>query len=145
MSATAADRIRSRGLKLTAQRRLVLEAVESAGGRHLSADDVFNQVCKQYPGFQRSTAYRVLDQLQACGLLHQSRIGNAPAKYHAGESHNHLICVECGLEIDIASGPFLDVLQRQTAAPGFEFLDAEIVVRGVCGNCRTVSVHGRRQ
>src|SRR5690348_11235276 len=57
-----ADELRSRGLRLTAQRQLVLEAVFALG--HATPDQIHAQVSKTAAGVNITTVYRTLELLE---------------------------------------------------------------------------------
>jgi Fur family ferric uptake transcriptional regulator len=61
-----ADVLRSRGLRLTAQRQLVLEAVHALG--HSTPDQVHARVSETAAGVNITTVYRTLELLEELGL-----------------------------------------------------------------------------
>jgi len=59
---------RKLGLSLTAQRRLVLEAI-CAREDHPTADLICNDVRSRLPEISRTTVYRILDTLVRTGMI----------------------------------------------------------------------------
>src|SRR6186713_2914764 len=67
----AGDRLRARGLRSTAQRRTVIEALATADGHVTGAELV--ERCRQVdPATTPSTVYRTLDVLEGLGLVSHS-------------------------------------------------------------------------
>ncbi len=53
--------IRAAGLRWTQQRRLILQTLRQAGGRHMTAEEVWRAVSVQHATLNRSTVYRSLE------------------------------------------------------------------------------------
>ena len=91
-----AEVLRARGLRLTAQRQLVLEAVYRLG--HATPDQVHAAVSKTAAGVNITTVYRTLELLEELGLVTHAHLSHGAPTYHAvGEDqHVHLVCRACG-------------------------------------------------
>ena len=133
----AAQRIRDSGLRLTVQRQLVLGVLDEAGGEHLSADDVYERIVGRQPSFQRSTAYRVLDQLCDAGLVRQGYVGGSVARFHVGDHHHHILCVRCGAVDDLSAADIAADARALAEPRGYAYVDAEVVIRAICAACHT--------
>ena len=105
--------LREKGLRLTPQRELVLNAVRQLG--HATPEEVAEQVKKTHPGINLSTVYRNLETLENVGLVQHTHLGHGGATYHAAEemTHLHLVCGKCGsvgdAPIEVAA-PFVNSL-----------------------------------
>ena len=136
---TPARLIRGAGLRLTPQRTLVVEVLAEAAPAHVSADDVWRAVSARWSGINRSTVYRVLEQLTELGLVAQHRHGGSAARYelHRGETHHHhLRCSSCGAIADLESED-LSVLERRVRKRlGFLLADVGQTLEGTCAACR---------
>lgn len=95
-SSTLADQLRARGLRLTTQRQLVLEAVHALG--HATPDQVHAEVSKKAAGINITTVYRTLELLEELDLVAHTHLSHGAPTYHAvGEQqHAHLVCHTCG-------------------------------------------------
>ena len=131
--------LRAVGLRVTAPRLAVLEAVR--GGGHLDADAIA-AVCRgRLGGISRQAVYDNLHALLAAGLVRRIEPANAPALYEArvGDNHHHLICGRCGRveDVDCAAGqrPCLEPVP----AHGFLVEEAEVTFWGVCPACRAAA------
>lgn len=63
-------RFRKAGFKLTLPRQAILN-VFAENPKHLSAEEIFLSVHKNYPGIGLATVYRNLDLLPQMGLIFQ--------------------------------------------------------------------------
>ncbi|HEV2236113.1 MAG TPA: Fur family transcriptional regulator [Ktedonobacterales bacterium] len=131
------ETLRRRGHRMTAQRQMVLRALEESG-HHLSAEEICQRIQAQYPTMSLSTVYRTLDLLVELGLVLEARLGSERRVYElAGEvgEHCHLICRACGAvghprEMDLAR------LRAQLASEtGYAALALDLVATGLCPRC----------
>lgn len=96
------DKLRSRGFRLTKQRRAIMEAVQRER-RHLTAEEIAADVLRHEPHVNRATIYRTLRWLCEVGLLRSIDIGDGRRRFEAANEHehHHLICRACGGELKI--------------------------------------------
>lgn len=132
-----AARLKDRGWRLTAQRRVVAEVL--AGDHvHLTADEVYGRAQERLPEISLATVYNTLNELVSMGEVLEVATGDGPKRYDPNTtvSHHHLHCVSCGALRDVnpvgADRLELPAVQRH----GFELLDVDIVFRGRCPDCR---------
>jgi len=121
------------GYRLTPQRMMVLSAIESSD-RHISAEEIFTQVVAKYAHVNISTVYRTLELLKRLGLVTETDLGGGQVRYHSAEKghHHHLICRECGANIDLeesALSPLKKTLLRE-----YKFV-ADLRHLGIFGRC----------
>jgi len=128
---------RHRGVRLTAQRRQVLEIL-SEQPRPLGAYEILERLMRQLPGAKPPTVYRALAFLQAQGLVHRLESLNAfvsclhPAHAHAGQ---FLICSDCGRVQELEDAAVESTLDRAVGASGFQAESRVIEVTGRCARC----------
>lgn len=131
-----ASAVRAAGLRWTPQRQLILQTLRQAGGRHLTADDVWNAVSKQYASLNRSTVYRVLETLTGIGLVRQTRLGGDAVHFELeGNAHHHLVCVGCGQIEEIAGKEVAPLSRRLLDRHGFRVGDSLLTIEGLCRTC----------
>jgi Fe2+ or Zn2+ uptake regulation protein len=135
----AAAALRRSGYRVTPQRLAVAKALAEAG-RHLSAEQVMEAVGAVVPGVSLPTIYASLEALEDAGLVQRVASGRGPALYDAGPvAHHHMVCRRCGsvvdLEAEVALEPAITGARRQ----GFDAEGAEVVVRGLCADCRAAA------
>ena len=133
-AASLLGRLRRRGLRLTAQRRVIVEAL---GGVHvhLTADEVFERAVARLPEISRATVYNTLHQLHALGEVREITLDGGPRRYdpNAAERHQHLICDRCGKIRDVV--PRGDVSLPRDQQYGFAISDIQVTFRGLCPGC----------
>jgi len=130
-----AEMLRSRGLRLTAQRQLILEAVHELG--HATPEQVHAAVREVAAGVNITTIYRTLELLERLGLVTHTHLSHGAPTYHpaGGEEHVHLVCRSCGA-VDEVEPAMLQPLAGQLARQrGFQVDIGHVALFGVCGNC----------
>ncbi|MFC2019363.1 Fur family transcriptional regulator, partial [Chloroflexota bacterium] len=65
--------LKQKGLKLTPQRRLILEIIHESRS-HLTAEEIITYVQSRVPGVNKSTIYRTLELLEELGCVFKSEI-----------------------------------------------------------------------
>lgn len=127
-------RLRDQGWRLTAQRRVIAEAL-TGEHLHLTADEVHDRARDALPEVSRATVYNTLHELVGMGELLEMTGTDGRRRYdpNVEERHHHLICVDCGQMLDVhADDPSLSEDQRH----GFELLDVQVTFRARCSACR---------
>jgi Fe2+ or Zn2+ uptake regulation protein len=90
------DVLGSKGVRITAQRRALVEVIQHAA-KHLDADDLFELARKRQPTINRATVYRTI------GLLKEFRLYRRARSYASGgreallRSHNQARTHSLGL------------------------------------------------
>jgi Fur family transcriptional regulator, ferric uptake regulator len=146
-SSSLISTLRERGYRLTPQRQLIVDILESATG-HIAPEDVYQQVYRQFPCVNRSTVYRTLDLLEELGLVAHAHLGDGAARYHRTEEagHLHLVCHECGTmiqidDLDVAA----DFLAALRARHGFVGDLTHHAIAGQCRHCAEKNPDSNRQ
>ncbi len=128
--------LKQKGLKLTPQRRLIVDIIHNAR-EHLSAEDIIAAVRLRMPGVNKSTIYRTLEILEQAGCVYKSDTNDRFIYHHAEEGHHHhLVCTRCGKTIECAEGLFHPVEQSLARHYGFAADFKHVVINGLCDSCR---------
>src|SRR5215218_7335725 len=115
MSAHATERIddtlqlvRAAGGRVTGARRAILTALVEHGDDHPTVEQIMTTVQVTSPDVAESTVYRFLDELERLGVVQPVRLGQGPTSYHFADhtDHHHLVCTECGAEVEVPSRVF---------------------------------------
>jgi Fe2+ or Zn2+ uptake regulation protein len=134
-SAAPAQLLREHGLRVTAQRLAVLEAVSR--GSHESADGVADTVRGDVGSISLQAVYDALAALVDAGLVRRIQPAGSPARFEArvSDNHHHAICRRCGRveDVDCAVGetPCLTAVDDM----GFQIDEAEVIYWGRCPTC----------
>jgi len=129
-------RLREHGFRITPQRQLVLEAVESL--RHGTPEEILVEVQRTATGVNLSTIYRTLEVLEDVGLVTHAHIGHGAPTYHAVDDdvHIHLVCDRCAtvqsVPATMATG-FVADLEKDF---GFRTDISHVSVHGLCASCK---------
>jgi Fur family ferric uptake transcriptional regulator len=135
ISSDLADVLRARGLRLTAQRQLVLEAVYGLG--HATPDQIHAQVSKTAAGVNITTVYRTLELLEELGLITHAHLSHGAPTYHpiGEDQHAHLVCRACGSVAEITP-TLLEPLARDLVAEHRFIIDiGHVALFGLCARC----------
>lgn len=122
--------LRKVGLKVTQPRIRILELLEEAGNKHVTADDIYRVLMKADEDVGLATVYRVLNQFEAAGLVvkHNFEGGQAYYELDSGDHHDHMVCVETGKVIEFSNAE-IERLQAEIAAEhGYEIEDHSLVI-----------------
>ena len=128
--------LREKGHRLTPQRMLVIEALHNAD-RHISAEELYEQLHSRYPYANISTVYRTLELLKELNLVTEADFGEGRVRYHVAEKghHHHLVCRSCGKIIDLeepALRPLKDTLLQKYS---FDADLRHLAISGKCSEC----------
>ncbi|WP_432247278.1 Fur family transcriptional regulator [Streptomyces sanyensis] len=129
-------RLRARGWRVTAQRRVVAEVLDGEHV-HLTADEVHTRAVLRLPEISRATVYNTLGELVLLGEVAELSADGRAKRYdpNAHRPHQHLVCTGCGLIRDVRpTGNPLDGLPAAQRF-GFTLSGAEVVYRGLCPSC----------
>ena len=139
-SAGTQNSLRERGIRLTRQRRILLDLIDHSG-EHLDADTLYQMAKEKDPKLNRVTVYRTLKLLKKGGLVDELDLMHYGGDQHYYETrlkreHAHVICMSCG-KVEEFFGPPLEQLRKQVESTfGFEIVLARTEVGGYCPNCQ---------
>lgn len=132
------NHLKAVGLKITTPRMRILDLLSSSGARHLSAEDIYQQLSSIDKDMSLATIYRVLTQFEAAGLVirHNFETGHSVFELNHGEHHDHLVCMKCQKVIEFQD-PIIEARQEElTKRFGFEIKEHALTIYGVCRDCR---------
>lgn len=127
--------LRGQGYRLTPQRELILQAVQTLG--HATPEQVHAQVQQSSRAVNLSTVYRTLEVLQELGLVrHTHLVDRAPTYHSIGDhEHFHLVCRNCERVISVDAGVAAQFAQLLRAEQGFSMDVGHLAVFGTCDDC----------
>jgi len=130
-------RMKASGLRLTGQRRIVAELLETAS-EHLDAESVYRLAKLKDRTIHQATVYRTLNRLKRLGLVDELDLMHVSGERHFYEVrpstlHIHLVCTACK-RVEEPDEAFWDDLKRRVESEnGFR---AEVVRVEMAGTCR---------
>jgi Fur family ferric uptake transcriptional regulator len=128
--------LRSRGLRVSAARRLVLEAFYLTE-EPLTAEQVAGGLGGRVPSSDLASVYRNLEMLEELGLVRHFHLGHGPGMYALSgtAAREYLVCESCH-SAQAVEPKALDraraAIRRQT---GWEARFTHFPVAGLCPNC----------
>jgi Fur family ferric uptake transcriptional regulator len=130
-----AEKLRERGLRLTPQRQLILEAVHELG--HATPEQIHHAVRERAAGVNITTVYRTLELLEELGLVTHTHLSHGSPTYHAAGEHQHvhLVCRNCGSIIEVDPAVLQPVTDRLRQQRGFRVDVGHVALFGVCADC----------
>ncbi len=130
--------LRDHNLPVTPQRLAVAEVV-LLRDRHLSAEEIEQELAAKDVSVGTATVYRTLDVLVRSGLVVERDFGEGFKRYESARGipqHEHLLCTVCGKVTEFRD----ERLERMTTllaeAYGFARQRHRLVIYGVCGECQ---------
>jgi Fur family ferric uptake transcriptional regulator len=131
------QQLREAGLKITAPRIKILELLEQASARHLSAEDIYKALLDSGEDIGLATVYRVLTQFETAGLVKRQNFeeGYSVFELNQGPHHDHLVCIKCG-KVDEFVDDIIETRQKNVAEKrGYHMTDHSLIIYGICSAC----------
>lgn len=128
-----------RRMRITAQRRTLLETIQEADG-HLDAATLLKLARRRDPQIDRATVYRTLDLLKKLRLVDELDLMHLNGEKHYYEArpridHVHLTCVECGRVEELTIQAFERLKREIRHKSGFEIRVTRLEIGGRCREC----------
>ena len=122
--------LRNAGLKVTHPRLRILELLEKAKPRHMTAEDIYRQLLDQGDEIGLATVYRVLTQFEAAGLVvkHNFEGGHALYELDRGDHHYHMVDMSSGLITEFESPEIVELLNRIADEHGYVLDEHSLVL-----------------
>ncbi|MBW6477541.1 MAG: ferric iron uptake transcriptional regulator [Chromatiales bacterium] len=130
--------LKDAGLKATLPRIKILDILEKAEPRHMSAEDVYKALLESGDDVGIATVYRVLTQFESAGLVfrHNFEGGHSVFELNEGEHHDHILCIKCG-KVDEFFDETIEKRQKEIARQhAYEMTDHTLTIQGICADCQ---------
>ena len=112
----AFDRCRHLGMRLSRQRRMVLDLLWTEAS-HLSARDIFERLNRQGRKIGNTSVYQNLEALQTAGVIECLDRASGRLYGYRSDPHSHLTCLESGaiedLDVELPDA-LLKEIERRT-------------------------------
>src|SRR5450759_3368666 len=131
----AVEALRERDLRVSAARRLVLEALYGAEGP-LSAERIAEGLEGRLPRSDLASVYRNLETLEEVGLVRHVHLGHGPGLYAlAAPEHEYLVCESCRAVRSVAREELNAVRAQVREQFGYEARFTHFPLVGLCPSC----------
>jgi Fe2+ or Zn2+ uptake regulation protein len=133
------DALRQRGIRLTRQRRVILQVMDSAE-QHLDVDQILERAQKIDPEVHLVTVYRTIDLLKRQGLIDELDLLHLRGDRHYYETHGprdhiHVACLRCGKVREFESRLYEQLKQQIATDCDIQVTVSRTEVGGICNDC----------
>jgi Fe2+ or Zn2+ uptake regulation protein len=135
MKETILQKMKEKGLKLTPQRRAIVDAFVEQNPLHPGAGLIHQEAKKKYRGLSFSTVYLTLNELSRHGIIKTLEFDRMENRFDGNvDDHINLICKGCRKIMDYEAP--LD-LQGQAVGKKTRFLvtESRLEYYGYCSEC----------
>jgi Fur family transcriptional regulator, ferric uptake regulator len=134
---SAVEELRLRGLRVSAARRLVLEALFAAQ-RPITAEAIAAGLDGWLPPSDLASVYRNLDMLEQVGLVRHFHLGHGAGLYSlATAGHVEFVACERCREFQAVEPARLDAVRELIEAElGYRARFSHFPIVGICSECR---------
>lgn len=99
----AINKLKRSSLKVTKQRKKMVELLFKYGDAHVTAEQIFHQVNKNKLNISLATIYNSLNQFKDIGLIKAVKISSDKIYYDTNtKEHHHFFCQNSGTLTDIS-------------------------------------------
>ncbi len=130
--------LRGQGGRMTSQRRLILETIESFSG-HPTAEDIYKRAHQYDATLNLSTVYRTLRWLEEVELISPRHFNEESRsdRYDPNKpgEHYHFRCQACGKIIEFDDELVDQIADRFEAQLGARIANVSLVLYGTCREC----------
>ena len=132
MTRNIIQRCSKSGLRMTEQRRVVAQVLETSHD-HPDVEELYARALKLDPRISIATVYRTVKLFEEAGILEKLEFGDGRARYEDAERdhHDHLIDMQTGQVIEFVD-PEIELLQEKIAQRlGYNLKDHRLELYGV--------------
>jgi Fe2+ or Zn2+ uptake regulation protein len=131
--------LRQRGIRLTRQRRVILQVMDSAE-QHLDVDQILERAQKIDAEVHLVTVYRTIDLLKKEGLIDELDLLHLRGDRHYYETHGprdhiHVACLRCGKVREFESKLYEQLKEQIARDCGIQVSVSRTEVGGICNDC----------
>lgn len=135
-----AQELVSRGVRMTHQRRLLVEIIQGADS-HLDAVQLWQRARSKDPTLNKVTVYRTLAMLKKHGLVDELDLMHMEGEKHYYEArttrdHMHLACLKCGRIQEFESSLFERLKGQIERERRFRIQVVRVEAGGYCDRCQ---------
>lgn len=132
------NHLKAAGLKMTTPRMRILDLLTTLGDRHLSAEEIYQQLSQSDSDISIATIYRVLTQFEAAGLVirHNFEENYSVFELNQGDHHDHLVCMKCRKVVEFHDEVIEARQEELTKKLGFVIKDHCLTIYGLCATCQ---------
>ena len=132
---------RAAGYRRGGARRAVLELLDTqeCARSAVEIEDLLRRQSVAGRAVSRASIYRILDQLEALGLVARLEVGQGVVRFEAAREgvghHHHLICDVCGTLTPFTDPELERAIEGLSQRVALRVSEHEVVLHGACSDC----------
>lgn len=107
--------------------------IVNASHEHLTAENIFFEMKKKFPGIVLASVYNNLNMLTSQGQIRKVSLDGQPDRFDKIKKHDHIVCRTCGRIADFQFGDLTESLVGQLHSAIFEY---DLKVFYECPECK---------
>lgn len=122
--------LRKAGLKVTLPRVKILQYLEDAPERHMSAEDIYKALLEAGEDVGLATVYRVLTQFEQAGIVERHNFEGGSAVFELANEghHDHMVRLDNNEVIEFVDAEIEKRQHMIAEQHGFELVDHKLVL-----------------
>ena len=115
----------------------ILSILESAAGKHHSAEEIYKHLIEQGHDIGLATVYRVLTQFEEAGFVIRHRFeDHSVFEINSGDHHDHIVCMRCNTVEEFMDDVIESQQKKIAERLGYALVDHTLYLHGICSSCR---------
>ncbi|MDO5725527.1 MAG: Fur family transcriptional regulator [Tissierellia bacterium] len=134
--------LRRNGYKFTPQRKTIAEFLYNTQGRHMTSEEIYNELSPNFPDIGIATVYRTMQLFEKLRIVSRLTLDDGISRYELNDlsgdrhSHHHMICLKCDKILEFQED-LLDELERNIENElNFHIVDHSVKFYGLCNECQ---------
>ncbi|ACQ51550.1 Fur family transcriptional regulator [Clostridium botulinum] len=135
------EELKSKGYKLTPQRRAIIDMIKKHEGSHLTTEELYDLVKEECPEIGLATVYRTVQLLEEMGVIYKLDLDDGCSRYELvnkdeNHQHHHLICSKCNKVIEVKDDFLEDLEENIEEEYNFKIENHSLKFYGICKECQ---------
>ena len=128
--------IPSNTYRMTRQRKVILEEVRKDLDRHMTADEIYEEVRRRLPRISLGTVYRNLEILAELGQIQKLELSGSVKRFDGNpQRHYHIRCMRCGRVDNAPVAPLKKIEDRLYGSTVYTIIGHRLEFEGFCPRC----------
>lgn len=130
------------GYKNTAPRKVLLEFLNNDENKHMSCDEIYEEISKDHPNIGIATVYRNMQLFEELGIAMKITLDDGVGRYEFRNlqddvhQHHHLVCLKCNKLIEVKEDLLGELEEKLEEEHDFDIVDHDLKFYGYCNECR---------
>ncbi len=127
--------LKNEQVRITPQRQEMISILKNSK-EHWTAEEIFNELGKQFSSVSITTVYNNLKLFVKLGLVEELQFGEGLSKFEwKSEEHYHIICSNCGKIEDFYYPQLKEVEAFAQDLSKYKIKNHQLQFYGICKNC----------